>query len=67
MARSAAHRAGERRRRCGRNSGEGNGAPRVGQAGSDGVCRGVLRVGTEEGKRGRGAVASSDSFLGGGG
>jgi hypothetical protein len=36
------------------NSGEGNGAPRAGQTNNDGVCRGVLRVETEEGKRGRG-------------
>jgi hypothetical protein len=67
MARSVAHQAGERRRHWGQNSGEGNGAPRVGWAGSDGVCRGVLRVGTEEGKRGRGTAASSGSFLVGGG
>jgi hypothetical protein len=33
----------------------------------DGVCCGVLRVGTEEGKRGRGAAASSSSFLRGAG
>jgi hypothetical protein len=50
-ARSAAHRAGERRRRCGRNSGEGNGTLRAGLMDSDGVCHGVLRVGTKEGKR----------------
>jgi hypothetical protein len=67
MARSVAHRAGERRRRCGRNSGEGNRSPRVGRTDIDGVCRGVLRVGTGEGKRGRGAAVSSGSFLGGGG
>jgi hypothetical protein len=66
-ARSAAHRVGEWRRRCGRNSGKGNGAPRAGKTDSDGVCREVLGVGTEEGKRARGAAAASDSFLGGGG
>jgi hypothetical protein len=46
-----AHRAGERRRRCGQISGEGNGALRAGRTDSGGVGHGVLGVGTEEGKR----------------
>jgi hypothetical protein len=51
MARSVAHRAGAQRQRCGRNSGEGNDASRAGRTDIDRVCRGVVRVGTEEGKK----------------
>jgi hypothetical protein len=43
------------------------GAPRVGRTDGDEVCRGVLGVRTEERKGGRGAAASSDPFLKGGG